>query len=57
MKTKDCIKKSVRILEIGIKRATSYEMVKGRLYRGMYSDHNLQERLKYESIKELPKNG
>ena len=49
--TKECINKSVRILGIGIKKATSYKMVKGRLSRGMYSDHHLQERLKYESSK------
>ena len=55
--TKECINKSVRILGIGLKKATSYKMVKGRLSRGMYSDHHLQERLKYESIKELSKNG
>jgi hypothetical protein len=46
--TKECINKSVRILAIGIKKATSYNMVKGRLSRGMYSDDHLQARLKYE---------
>lgn len=53
--TKECINKSVRILGIGIKKATSYKMVKGRLSRGMYSDDHLQARLEYERSKEQPK--
>jgi hypothetical protein len=52
MKNRVCFKKSMKILEIGIKRATSYKVVKGRLSRGFYSDELLQIRLKY-GTKEL----
>jgi len=48
MKTKECLRRSVRLLELSIKKATSYNMVKGRLSRGLYSDEYLQARLEYE---------
>lgn len=48
MKTKECLRRSVRLLELGIKKATSYNMVKGRLTRGLYSDEFLQARLDWE---------
>jgi hypothetical protein len=48
MKTKECLRKSMRLVELGIKKATSYNMVKGRLSRGLYSDEYLQARLEYE---------
>lgn len=48
MKTKECLRRSVRLLELGIKKATSYNMVKGRLSRGLYSDDFLQARLDWD---------
>ena len=51
MKTKECLKKTIRIMGIGIKKATSYKMVKGRLGNRMYSDEFLQDRLQYEREK------
>lgn len=48
MKTKECLRKSMRLVELGIKKATSYKMVKGRLSRGLYSDDYLQARLDWE---------
>lgn len=49
MKTRECLKRSMRLIELGIKKATSYKMVKGRLSRGLYSDEYLQARLEYEN--------
>lgn len=48
MKTKECLKRGLRLVEIGIKKATSYNMVKGRLSRGLYCDDYLQDRMKAE---------
>lgn len=39
------------MVEVGIKKATSYNMVKGRLGNRLYSDEFLQDRLEYESDK------
>lgn len=49
MKTKECLKKTARLVEIGIKKATSYKMVKGKLGNRLYSDEFLQDRLQYET--------
>lgn len=38
----------MRLVELGIKKATSYKVVKGRLSRGLYSDDFLQARLDWE---------
>lgn len=48
MKTKECLKRGLRLAEIGIKKATSYKMVKGRLSRGLYNDEYLQARIDWE---------
>ena len=48
MKTKECLRRSMRLVELGIKKATSYKMVKGRLSRGLYSDDYLQARIDWE---------
>lgn len=48
MKTKECLKRGMRLLELGIRKATSYKVVKGRLSRNLYSDDNLQSRLEWE---------
>lgn len=48
MKTRECLRKSMRLLELGVKKATSYKVVKGRLSRGLYSDEFLQARLDWE---------
>ena len=48
MKTKECLRRSMRLVELGIKKATSYKMVKGRLSRGLYSDDYLQARIEWE---------
>lgn len=48
MKTRECLKRSMRLVELGIKKATSYKMVKGRLSRGLYSDDFLQARIEWE---------
>lgn len=45
MTAKQCLKKSARILGIGIKKATSYQMVKGRLNYRWYNDEYLQARI------------
>jgi hypothetical protein len=46
MKIKPCIKRSLRLIEIGIKKATSYKVVKHRLGTRFYNDEFLQARLK-----------
>lgn len=51
MKTKQCLKKTARLVAIGIKKATSYKAVKGRLGNRLYSDEFLQNRLQYEKEK------
>lgn len=48
MKTKECLKRGLRLAEIGIKKATSYKVVKGRLSRGLYNDEYLQARIEWE---------
>jgi hypothetical protein len=48
MKTKECLRRSMRLLELGIKKATSYKVVKGRLSRNLYNDEYLQARLDWE---------
>lgn len=48
MKTRECLRKSMRLLELSVKKATSYKVVKGRLSRGLYSDEFLQARLDWE---------
>lgn len=35
-------------MELGIKKATSYKVVKGRLSRNLYSDEFLQARIEWE---------
>lgn len=49
MKTKKCIRRSIRLIELGIKRATSYEVVKNRLNYRLYSPDLLKERQEYEN--------
>jgi len=48
MKTKECLRRSMRLVELGIKKATSYKVVKGRLGRNLYNDEFLQARLDLE---------
>lgn len=48
MKTRECLKRGMRLLELGIKKATAYKVVKGRLSRNLYSDEYLQARLDWE---------
>lgn len=39
------------MVELGLKKATSYKVVKGRLGNRMYSDEFLQDRIQYEAEK------
>jgi len=48
MKTKECIKQTLRLVEIGIKKATSYNAVKGKLGNRLYNDEFLQARIAEE---------
>ena len=48
MKTKECLKKSLRLVGIGIRKATSYKVVKSRLGNRWYNDEFLQARLNQE---------
>lgn len=48
MKTKECLKRTARLLEIGVRKATSYKVVKSRLGNRLYSDEFLQDRIKLE---------
>jgi len=52
MKTKECLKRTLRLVEIGIKKATSYNAVKGRLGNRLYSDEFLQARISEEKKQE-----
>lgn len=52
MKTKECIKRTLRLVEIGVRRATSYNVVKGRLGNRLYSDEFLQARISEEKKQE-----
>lgn len=52
MKTRECLKKTARLVEIGIKKATSYKVVKSRLANRFYNDEFLQARLANENQKE-----
>jgi hypothetical protein len=45
MKAKECLKKSMRLVGIGIRKATSYKVVKSRLNYRWYNDEYLQARL------------
>lgn len=47
MKTKKCIKKGLRLIKIGLKKATSYKIVKSRLGYRWYSDDLLKQRQNY----------
>lgn len=49
MKTKECLKKSMRLVELGIKKATSYNVVKGRLNYRWTNDEYLQYRIQQDS--------
>jgi hypothetical protein len=42
MNIKKCIKRNLRVAEIKINRATSYDKVKGRLAYRWFSDESLQ---------------
>lgn len=46
MKTKECLKRGLRLAEIGIKKATSYKVVKSRLGNRLYNDEFLQAKIK-----------
>lgn len=46
MKTKQCLKKGLRLAGIAVKKATSYNAVKGRLSYRWYNDEFLQEKIK-----------
>lgn len=48
MKTKECLKKTAKMVGIGIKKATSYKVVKSRLSYRWYNDEFLQARLNQE---------
>ncbi len=52
MKTKECIKRTLQLLEIGIRRVTSYNAVKGRLGNRLYNDEFLQARIAEEKKQE-----
>jgi hypothetical protein len=52
MKTKECLKKSMRLVAISLRKATSYKVVKGRLGNRFYSDEFLQARLSESKHKE-----
>lgn len=43
-----CIKKGIRVMGIGLRKATSYKVVKSRLNYRWYNDEYLQAKLKYE---------
>lgn len=45
MKTKECLKRGARLVEIGIRKATSYKVVKNRLNYRLYSDEFLQAKI------------
>ena len=47
MKAKECLKRGLKLAEIGIKKATSYKMVKGKLGNRFYSDEFLQDRIQF----------
>ena len=49
MKTKECLKRGVRLMEIGIRKATSYKVVKSRLNNRLYDDTLLQDKLRAEN--------
>jgi hypothetical protein len=42
-----CIKKGIRVMGIGLRKATSYKVVKSRLNYRWYNDEYLQAKLKY----------
>jgi hypothetical protein len=46
MKNIKCLRKSMRLMEIGLRKATSYKMVKGRLNYRWYNDDFLQARIR-----------
>ena len=48
MKTRECLRRGMRLLELGIKKATSYNMVKGRLNYRWSNDEYIQSKLKEE---------
>lgn len=49
MKAKECLRQSARLLELYVKKATSYKVVKGKLNYRWYNDEFLQDRIKVES--------
>lgn len=55
MKTKECLKKSLRLIGLGIRKATSYKVVKHRLNYRWYNDEFLQAKLdtKKEDVQSL----
>jgi hypothetical protein len=46
MKYMRCLKKGIRVMGIGLRKATSYKVVKSRLNYRWYNDEYLQARLK-----------
>lgn len=55
MKTRECLRRGMRLLELGIKKVTAYKVVKGRLSRNLYNDEFLQARLDWEKEAEVNK--
>ena len=51
MRHMKCIKKGIRVLGIGLRKATSYKVVKSRLNYRWYNDEYLQARVKYTDTK------
>lgn len=51
MKAKECVKRGIRLVQIGLKKATSYNVVKSRLNYRFYNDQFLQDRLEQEAEK------
>jgi len=47
MKYKNCLRKGVRLMGIGLRKATSYKMVKSRLNYRWYNDEFLQAKMKH----------
>lgn len=47
-KTKECLNRMCRIFGISIRKATSYNVVKGRLNYRWYSDEQLRARETYK---------
>lgn len=48
MKIRECLRRSAKLLELYVKKATSYNMVKGRLNYRWSNDEYLQAKIKEE---------